>query len=332
MVRPVMKKILILPAVFLLLCSCEHDIAEEARFNVTLSAENTYVAGEPVVFEFEGNIDNILFYSGELGSEYQHRDRYSVPVEDVRSATLQLEYQARYGKPEAMDVWVSTEFQGLAGDNAESDRKTISDMCKDMKGWKRIDYEEGASTEWTEQSYMLTDSLPGKQNFSLAFHWNPKEYRDTASGKYLTQRTYWINGKISFDIDEVIAMPIDLSELVFTTVMMNNEIEDPYLKNSGNGSIIMNSTSADLIFQGVPDKDSLDFAIDAWAISSPIDLNSVANDQGLVIKNQQNYLEEYSYTWNTPGTYVVTFVGSNDNYIGSTSEVREITVTILENI
>lgn len=315
----------------MLLCSCEHEIARVADFDIVLSSENKYIAGEPVVFELIGDVDNLLFYSGELGSKYQHRDRYSVPVEDVKSASLNLEFQARYGTQDALEVWVSTEFSGLDTDNGEVDRKTISDMVNGMKGWTRLNYAEGPSGEWTAQSYSLTDSLTSKQNFSLAFHWNPKSHRDT-TGKYLAQRTYWVNGSFTFDIDSVKAMPIDLSELIFTTVMMNEEIDDPYLKNSGNGSIVLNSTSADIVFQGVGDKDSLNFAIDAWAISSPIDLNSVANDQGLVIKNQQNYLKTYSYIWSEPGTYVVTFVGMNSNYMGATSEVREIILTILENI
>ena len=325
-----MKNISIFSAVLLLLCSCEHNLAQDAYFNVTLSSENTYRAGEPVVFEFRGDIDNILFYSGELGFEYQFRERYSVPVESVRSAFLNLEYQARYGSPDAMEVWISSEFKGLSGNDGEADRKTIAQMASDMKEWTRLNYAEGSSTEWTEQSYALIDSLAAKQNITLAFHWNPKFYRDDANDKYLAQRTYWINGNISFDIEGVNAVPVDLSEISFTTVMMNEEVLDPYYKNSGNGSIVLNSSNADLIFQGVGERDMLNYAIDAWAISAPIDLNSVANDQGIVIKNQQNYLENYSYTYEKPGTYVVTFVGSNSNYMSSTSEVKEITLTILE--
>ena len=158
----------------------------------------------------------------------------------------------------------------------------------------------------------------------------------TGSGRHNYLRIDYLEDPLftsfTFDIDSVKAMPIDLSELIFTTVMMNEEIDDPYLKNSGNGSIVLNSTSADIVFQGVGDKDSLNLAIDAWAISSPIDLNSVANDQGIVIKNQQNYLEKYSYTWTEPGTYTVTFVGTNSNYAATTSEVKNLRITILENI
>ena len=315
-----------------LACSCQHDLSDEAYFNVTLSSENTYVAGEPVTFNFTGDIDNILFYSGELGSEYRFKDRYTVPVEDVKGAMLDLEYQALYGTAGAMEVWISNKFTGLNGNDGDADRQTLKTMYPDMQGWTRLDYAEGKSATWTEQMYSLTDSLDSKQNFSLAFHWKQKAFREPdGEKKYLTQRTYWVNGKITLDIDNVKPMPIDLSELTFNTVMMNEEA-DPYMKNNGNGSIVLNSSSADIIFQGVGQKDSLDYAIDAWAISAPIDLNSVANDQGLVIKNQQNYLPSFSYTWKEPGTYSVAFVGTNSNYSDSSMILREMSVTILPSL
>ena len=290
------------------------------------------MAGEPVVFNIKGNVDNLLFYSGEIGSEYQNKDRYSVPVKDVKSATLKIEYQAQYGKEGAMEVWISNKFSGLNGEDGEADRKTISKMVQTMDGWKKLDYVEGKSGIWTEQSYVLTDSLDSKTDFCIAFHWNPKEYCDTVGGmKYIAQRTYRVNGTIDLSIADVLPMPIDFSGLSFKTVMMNTEA-DAYHKNAGNGSIVLNSNTVDLLFQGVGQKDSLDYAIDAWAISSPIDLNRVENDKGIVIKNQQNYLSSYSYTWNEPGTYKVVFVGTNENYQDSSMLIREISVTILENI
>lgn len=331
----VMKNIFIYLSAMAVICSCGHDIADEAYFNVTTASDNNYVVGQPVTFNITGDIDNILFFSGEQGSEYQHKDRYSVPVEDVNSASLSLEYQPRYGDAGSLEVWISNKFAGLDGQNGEADRKTIAEMVKTMKDWKRLDYAEGNSQEWTEQNYLLTDSLDTKQNFTLAFHWNPKRYcdKDTTGQiiKYLNQRTYWLNGKINLDIKNVEALPIDLSELSFVTLSMNEEV-DAYHKNSGNGSIVLNSENADLIFQGVGQADSLNYAIDAWAISQPIDLNMVQNDKGIVIKNQQNYLKSYSYTWNEPGTYKVVFVGTNSNIMDSSMMIQEFTVTILDEL
>ena len=110
--------------------------------------------------------------------------------------------------------------------------------------------------------------------------------------------------------------------------MMNEEIEDPYHKNAGNGSIILdNPKTAALIFQGVGGND-LTYALDGWAISTPAPLNRVANDKAVVIKNLQNYMDSFEYVWNDPGTYHVTFVGTNSDYKSETMEVKEMTVTM----
>ena len=304
-------------------CACQHDVMRETDFNVTLDAENTYLVGEPVRFNFTGEVDNVIFYSGETGSQYQYKDRFTVPAEDVKAANLDMSFQARYGKAGAMEVWVSNSFEGLNGADGAADRAAVKAMVDGgMQGWTKLDYQEGASTKWTEQQFDLSEYV---DNFTIAFHWCPTDI--TA-----TQRTYWINGKLSLELAGTDPTTMDISEFGFKTVMMNEEIEDPYHKNAGNGSIILNNPNTGaLIFQGVG-ANALTYALDGWAISTPAPLNRVANDKAVVIKNLQNYMNTYEYVWEKPGTYKVTFVGTNSNYMGSTQEVKEMTITILENI
>ena len=302
-------------------CACEHDIVRKTDFNVTLDEHNTYFTGEPVRFNFSGEVDNVIFYSGETGSEYKYKDRYTVPFEDVKSVNLGMQFQARYGAADAMEIWISNSFDGLNGEDGEADRATIKAMVEaDMQGWTRLDYQEGASTKWTEQQFNLSDY---KESFSIAFHWCPKDITKT-------QRTYWINGSLSFDLENMDPTSMDISELGFKTVMMNEEIEDPYHQNAGNGSIVLNTPkTASLVFQGVG-ANELPYAIDGWAISTPTPLNRVANDKSVVIKNLQNYMNSYEYVWKESGTYVVTFVGTNSNYKDATVEVHEMTINIID--
>jgi hypothetical protein len=304
-------------------CACQHDIVRETHYNVTLDAANTYIAGEPVRFNIEGEVDNLLFYSGETGSQYKYKDRYTVPAEDVKAAVLDMDFQARYGAAGMMEIWISKDFAGLNGEDGAADRQTIASMVEGgMQGWTKLDYQEGASTKWTNQAFDLSEYV---DNFCIAFHWNPKDF--TA-----TQRTYWVNGKLSLELEGTAPTVMDISELGFKTVMMNEEVSDPYHKNAGNGSIILNNpNTAALIFQGVG-ANALTYAIDGWAISTPAPLNKVANDRSVVIKNVQNYLKTYEYTWNEPGTYKVTFVGTNESHLHASNQVQEMTVTILENI
>lgn len=306
----------------LLLSACQHDVIHEIDYNITLDQENTYYAGEPVKFNITGNVENLVFYSGETGSQYVYKDRYSVPLEDVISANLHLDVQARYGDAGALEIYVSKDFAGINGnDDPDGDRAAVKAMVEaGMPGWVKLDYQEGASTKWTAQDFNMTEYL---ENLCIAFHWCPKAIDKT-------QRTYWINGEISIEMQGTEPSKMKLSDLGFQNLMMNEEV-DAYKKNAGNGSIRFdNATNAgEICFQGVG-ANALPYAIDGWVFTSPRPLNRVANDKGAVIKNVENYMHEYVYTWEKPGTYKVVFVGRNENYAHASEQIHEYTITILE--
>lgn len=52
-------------------------------------------------------------------------------------------------------------------------------------------------------------------------------------------------------------------------------------------------------------------------------------DTGSIIKNQENYLEEYSFTYSGAGSFTATFVGTSVNYKGAEEKIKTIQVTIM---
>lgn len=72
-----MKKYISLLFTGILLAACQHDVIYEVDYNITLDNENTYYAGEPVKFNITGEVENLVFYSGETGSQYVYKDRFS---------------------------------------------------------------------------------------------------------------------------------------------------------------------------------------------------------------------------------------------------------------
>lgn len=108
----VMKKtILILSASGLLLTACsEKEIEAPNDFSVSV-AKATYKLGDSIQFNLSGNPDNITFYSGEPGSEYDKRDLFS---SDEGTLTLQFNSQTRAGAtlPRNITVLISTDFNG----------------------------------------------------------------------------------------------------------------------------------------------------------------------------------------------------------------------------
>ena len=160
-------------------------------------------------------------------------------------------------------------------------------------------------------------------NLSIAFHWKPNDPTKT-------QRTFWINGKISLEMAGTEPSVMTLTDLGFKSLMMNEEV-DAYKKNAGNGSIRFDNAvnAGEICYQGCSGN-VLSYAIDGWVFTSPRPLNKVANDKGIVVKNLQNYIHEYVYTWDKPGTYEVVFVGRNENYAASSEQFHKYTITILE--
>lgn len=326
-----MKKILFLITCALLLASCQHDIIYEVDYNISLDPANTYYAGDPVKFNVTGVVDNLLFFSGEAGSQYVYKDRYQVSASDIESVKLEMNYEPQYGLAGGLKVYYTNKFDGLSGNDQSADRQKLTDMSADMTDWVELKWNEGSSKVEVLHTYDIP--LDMYENLSLAFYWEPVFKADNA------QRTYLVSGKFLLGM-KGLENPIivSLKNMDFTSVMMNQEYSDAYVTDNGKGSILLNGTMkftktktvADIVFRGF-DKNHT-FGSKGWLIGNlpKMDFVNVDPDKGVVIKNLQNYLHEYEYTWTEPGTYTVTFVGRNENYAAASEEVIEYTVTILE--
>ena len=65
-------------SILLSLTSCQQqNISLPVDFDVMLDGDNVYRPGEIVRFRFSGDADYITFFSGEVGHEYDKRDRTS---------------------------------------------------------------------------------------------------------------------------------------------------------------------------------------------------------------------------------------------------------------
>lgn len=312
----------------MLFAGCRQDnIVNGVEFRVTLDPDNTYVAGQPVTFNFSGDADFIVFYSGEKDHEYQYRDRSSFPAGDVESLTLDMRYMASWGTEGGLDIYVSSTFPGLDGNDGEKDRQTLRDMeAGGMQGWTKLDYREGASETWTSQSYNLT---PYVEDFSIAFHWHP-----WTNGFSRSQRTYNMIGTFTHKIDGIDPVQTELKSLPFVSVVMNEQEKDPYMHDHRGDStsiatVRFEDTRYDLNFQGC-NQYFLDYELDWWVISSPHTFNNVPTDTGVPIKNVVTELRSYSYIFEKAGTYKVTFLGANSNFQGEARQERSFTLNILD--
>ena len=278
------------------LAGCTSEFKQEVDFKVSLSPLNTFVAGEPVRFDIEGTVDNLLFYSGEVGSRYEFRQRDTVDVSCVERAVLELSITPVYGTVEdaALSVWVtdSKDAVALSGTDFKADSVAIDKMyVKDgMDAWTRIDFEE----EQSGKTIKLSKDITGfSDNFSLAIHWNP-----TVDPKTSTQKTYYIDGVIRREVRDAVAEDMSLLDLSPVGIIVSDGDENPandkpYLR-TGSGSIGFNMTEGQWVFQGIAKNEDKTSCYDGWIITPATALNNVKGDQGVVIKNIQNTLPSSS--------------------------------------
>ena len=312
-----------------LAAACTQEIVYPVTCNVTLDPANTYLAGDPVRFNISGDADNLLFYSGETNHQYKYKDRYSVSRDEINGVTLHIDYQARYGYADGLSVYVSNSFEGLSGD-FEADKALMAGVVSKIEAgdpaWKELDYEEGPSTVWTAQDYDISDYA---SNFVLAFHWHPKLGSSA-------QRHYWLDGKIDIDIKGAPASTLRFTGLDWEAIMLNDEYTQGHYSLSANPGFNMTKPATAAIMvngcNGAPSMGGgaggVEYAHDGWIFTKAKPLTSVSHDTGEVIKNLQNYLHSYEYTFEKPGTYTVTFVGTNNNVDGASRKIKELEINI----
>lgn len=331
-----MKKIVFALAALVGLAACEHEkIYEPIEFNVLLDAENTYRVGDPVKFNFEGNADYILFYSGEVGHEYQYRDRTTVDREDIEKCELTIQLNGRSGAP-CMVGYVTNSFSGLNTQDEEADYATISSMLtpeKDLQGWERIELNDNATVGVWETTTIDVTHLC--DNLSIALHWNP-ESRDKS------QRAYWTSVNVAVQLKGREPNVISSKVLNFTPFSMAEDmVGSRYILTSESsvpgtmrytGNVGLNTNEMHLVGSSAYNPDNaatLPYCIDAWVMSEPMALNLISPDEGVSIKTLTATLPSYTHTFNEPGTYTVTFVATAGNYLDSSREVKEMVVNII---
>ncbi len=321
----------------LLAAGCRHDLGDKIDFKVSLADDNTYFAGDPVTFLIDGEVDNLLFFSGENGHNYDYRDRTAVEdMELVKTAGLDLELRGRYGKrawdattgeneDQQFEVYVlkpGKTFAGLSKDAAKDAEMIAAMEASSMADWDRIEYVDLKANDDKWNTKLDIDLKNYLGNFVLALHWKPVEEKGT-------WRWWWLRARMAVAIEGFEPTESKLLDLGFNFFMKH--AENPYHVNTNgsgpDGSIILNSAAAELQFRGGK-KAACD--PETWAFSTPMALNRVEKDRGAVIKNLQNYLPSYTYIFEEPGTYKVVFVGSNTTIADSSHQVVEKTVTILE--
>jgi hypothetical protein len=288
-----------------LIFSCKDTDVEAPKFDVTTD-KTEYKVGEAVNFKLSGNPDVVSFYSGENGKEYRFKDRTTANGK----VGLNITTQVLFGRqPNNLALLYSTDFNGLY-DAASVRAATWKDITSRFTLSTNT---PGGSGAQIASGVVDISDLPiaGKPVY-FAF----KFTGDVVVGTTPTQNTWRV---YNFDLTNTLP---DGSVLTVTTAATAGWLAIDFVNPANKWTI---QTIAPIIFFN---PNSTLLASEDWALTKPLFPNNVNPDVATPVKTYLQTLNDYSYTFATPGTYTVTFVGTHGENSGSNDVVKQLTITV----
>jgi len=284
------------------------NIDEGASFDAVLPVA-VVDSGDSVLFDLSGNPDVISFYSGELGHNYDFRDRT-----ELSGGRLNVKFQLRVQNvlPDSIDVMLSNDFTGIYDSthvaNAHWKNMNSFFVFPDSTAALSTFYPSGIDNATFAD---ITDSIiPGVPCY-FAFR-----YKNMVPSGII-----WSVGKLGmynvFTSGEANAAVIDSNQITsgsFAAVALGDSVarwstSSTYLK-------MFNSSLAPVDGE-------------QWYISRPLNPSAVTPDVPVAIKNiTQNPLTSYRYAYSKPGTYKAVFVAKYVRLNYEKTIVKEFTVVV----
>lgn len=293
-----MKKTMMISGLAALgLLSCIKDEAPDAYLGVTLQ-QGQYRAGEPVTFRFEGDPDNIVFWSGENGHRYEYRERTQADCDIFLNFTS---YVRNGDAGKNLKIYISTDFSGVY-DEANVKAATWTDISDRFRFSPGTDNYPSGELQLDE--YLQTASSGG--NFFIAF-------RYTGSSNQWIVRSTDVDRRTPENVRTSMA---DMSSIGWQAV------------DCGNPDASWDFNGSRLYFDGNAGAGTDN---DDWAISGPLNASSVDPDTGTALKSLSTTMDEFTYTYNEPGTYKAVFATSSVWYSGSRYSLTEVEVKVVGN-
>lgn len=305
-----MKKIFLLIFCSALLLSCNKDIeVSDISFNVT-AAETTVQVGKPVKFNLSGNPDNVTFYSGEFGKDFDFKDKRIL----TPKTTISFDAQILDGtQANQFSVLVSSDFNGV------------------------YDYSNvtGSTTTWTDISNRVRLALPADNRVFV-----PSGSADVSdlvvAGKPLYLAYKYVGKPVTangtFNIWRVQNTLVQSSDdFIGTETLLTQE-------NSGFRSALSPTYESSRIqifttsvtFRG--NATAREVLSEAWSVSRAINVlknRDLGLDKGTPIKSiAEPALKSYSYVFTKPGTYKVTFLAINASLSDRKEQIKQIEIVV----
>jgi hypothetical protein len=306
------KTIFTLSVLGLSLAACsENEIQAPDDFAVSAS-KLKYKLSDSVQFKISGVPDNITFYSGEPGKEYDKRDLFS---SDEGTLTLQFNSQTRAGAtlPRNISVLVSTDFNGEYNEQSVKAAKWT-----DITSRAVLPANTASNADVMSGEINLDDLKVKDKPMYFAFRYVSENAAGTAQRYWNMGRMFLINkvpGNGDFEITSTI-------EKGMFQVVEFEGADNKWTINTGTATSHRLIHTANAI-NTEPDDD--------WIISRGFQVfQTLGNKKNAVnVKSISGGTPEtFSWLYSAPGTYKATFIALNANRDIQKEIVKEVWVTI----
>ncbi|MFD2554423.1 DUF5017 domain-containing protein [Sphingobacterium tabacisoli] len=290
---------------------------EKPSFEVEVG-QDEYNAGEPVLFKIASTADYINFYSGELFSDYAHKEgRVAEPGwENIVSFDSQI---TAGSQKDQLSILVSSDFNGDYNfDNIKSTAWT------DVTNWFALATGNSIVSSGTQSLYPL--SKDGRPLY-FAFRYVTKFQSINGNASRWVVSNFKVQNK-----------SVDAGDLeIINTNNAGFRLVDPFALTHvpSRTTVSKSQISMQGNFYGPDDNGVIqveDIETEHWVVSKPFTLGEpfqLGPDKPISIKNYATApVKEYSYTFENPGTYYVTFVASNQSQDNKQEIVRTLKVVV----
>lgn len=279
------------------LVSCVEDEAPSVELKVALDKQ-VYQVGEPVTFKLNGNPDNIVFYSGEVGHNYAYKERYHADGDLLVNFNSWVRYGDIYHN---LKFLVSSDFSGVY-DKENVEAATWIDLSDKFRFSVGDDQTPSGEVNLKEYVGAAEDA-----KLFVAFRYEDEEK---------AQQNNWIIRSITLDCVSAEGVRSNLA----TMPTMGWKVVD-----FENTAVTWNtsSTSQIQINGGNNQPKNVD-----WIISQAFDARKTTPDTGGALKNISTTMDEYKYIYTKPGIYEVVFETTSDWYNGSDHGLTRLTVEV----
>lgn len=316
-----MKKILLAIAILgiMLSVSCKKfDDLKPVTFEVYLDS-TTFKAGDPVTFKFKGGDANqISYYSGEVGNDYDYRDKNR--VDDIKKLFFSFQtHNTPVGNPVVSDILVSTDFDGV------------------------YEYPNVAAATWTPMSSEFIWGLngPWQTMWTASGNKDIAGYFDRTKPFYIAYRvkspaqpTGTISRNWRTNTHSLIAETLSGNYVSLANFAgMSWKVVDKYLATADIATQSTSTVSSSIMLLGYYNSTNARYRQEAevWGVSRKFvaDKVNLAPEKAVSLKSYVDPpLETFTHYYGYPGKYKVVFLASNATISSSTQVIKELEITV----